>query len=132
MRVQLDKIASSTRNVGLHRQVVLGNDIPAKAGTVVVVRVLDEKSVYNKIEDVHGRMMSFHKGDLVAGVLGERRALRGYSGDIPERVAPGDVLHLLPLLGGDVLRPIDHAVAGFAHPLLLPAADRDRQPGPDA
>jgi len=99
VRVQLDKIASSTRNVGLHRQVVLGSEIPANPGAVLAVRVLDEKSVYNKLEDVHGRMMSVHRGDLLAGVLGERRALRGYSGEVPDHAAPGDVLHLLNLGG---------------------------------
>ncbi len=99
VRVQLDKIASSTRNVGLHRQVVVGGDIPAKAGTVLAVRLLDEKSVYNHVEDVHGRMMSVHKGDILAGVLGERRALRGYSGEVPDHVAQGDILHLLNLGG---------------------------------
>jgi len=40
-----------------------------------------------------------YQGDLIAGVLGERRALHGYSGVIPERVAPGDILHLLNLGG---------------------------------
>ncbi len=99
MRVQLDKISSATRNVPLHRQVVLGSEIPATAGTVLAVRVLDEKSAYNQVEDVHGRMMTVHAGDLLAGVLGARRALRGYSGEVPERVAPGDVLHLLNLGG---------------------------------
>lgn len=99
MKVQLDKIASSTRNVALHPLVALGAEIPATAGTVLAVRVLDEKTTYNKIEDVHGRMMTVHAGDIVAGVLGERRALRGYSGRVPKRVAVGDILHLLNLGG---------------------------------
>ncbi len=99
MRVRIDKIASSTRNARLRRDVVLGADIPAVAGTVVVGRVLDTKAVYNKLEDEHGRMMSVHAGDIVAGVLGAREAVRGYSGVVPESVAPGDVLHLLNLGG---------------------------------
>jgi hypothetical protein len=99
MRIQLDKIASSTRNVGLHGHVVVGPDIPARVGTVVVGRVLDEKSTYNQIEDVHGRMMTYHAGDVIAGVLGSRQALRGYSGVVPNEVKPGDHLHLLNLGG---------------------------------
>lgn len=99
MRVRLDKIASSTRNAGLHARVVVGPDIPAGAGTVVAVRVLDEKVVYNQVEDVHGRMMTVHAGDTVAGVLGAREALRGYSGVVPEVVRAGDILHLLNLGG---------------------------------
>jgi hypothetical protein len=99
VKVKLDKVASSTRNVPLHDLVAIGPDIPAVAGTIVVVRVLDEKTVYNKVEDAHGRMMTVHAGDVLAGVLGERRALRGYSGVVPKKVAPGDILHLLNLGG---------------------------------
>ncbi|MFK7928799.1 MAG: hypothetical protein AB8H79_11470, partial [Myxococcota bacterium] len=54
---------------------------------------------YNQIEDEHGRMMTVHPGDVVAGVRGKRDALRGYSGDVPKQVSPGDVLHLLNLGG---------------------------------
>jgi hypothetical protein len=99
MRIRLDKIASSTRNAQLAPQVVVGAEIPARPGTVVAVRVLDEKTTYNQIEDVHGRMMTYHAGDVVAGVLGNRQALRGYSGVVPEQVAVGDRLHLLNLGG---------------------------------
>jgi hypothetical protein len=99
MRIRLDKIASCTANVGLRPRVVLGSEIPAVAGQVVAVRVLDEKQVYNQVEDVHGRMMTVHRGDLVAGVLGKREALRGFAGEVPESVRPGDVLHLLNLGG---------------------------------
>lgn len=99
MRIRLDKIASSTANAKLPTRVVLGTDIPAVPGAVVAVRVLDDKHTYNKIEDLHGRMMTVHKGDVVAGVLGKREALRGYAGVIPDQVHPGDVLHLLNLGG---------------------------------
>jgi hypothetical protein len=99
MRIHLDKIASSTRNAGLHDHVVVGPEIPAKPGTVVAVRVLDEKTTYNQIEDVHGRLMTYHAGDVVAGVLGARQALRGYSGVVPESVRVGDHLHMLNLGG---------------------------------
>ena len=69
------------------------------AGTVVAVRVLDEKSIYNELEDRAGRMMTVHRGDVLVGVLGERRALRGYAGEVPHQVVVGDVLHLLNLGG---------------------------------
>ncbi|MCO4771836.1 MAG: hypothetical protein KDA24_17525 [Deltaproteobacteria bacterium] len=99
MRVRLDKIASSTRNAKLHRDVVVGGPIPAVAGTVVAVRVLDNKAVYNKIEDPHGRLVQVQEGDVLAGVLGARDALRGYAGEVPKAVAAGDILHLLNLGG---------------------------------
>ena len=99
MRLRLDKIASSTRNAELHRDVVIGMQIPAEHGAVIAVRVLDEKRTYNQIEDTGGRMMTFHRGDIIAGVLGSRAALRGYTGEVPDSVAIGDVLHLLNLGG---------------------------------
>lgn len=99
MRIHLDKIASSTKNASLASVVVVGTEIPAAPGTVIAARVLDEKSTYNQIENVHGRMMTYRQGDIVAGVLGARQALRGYSGVVPESVRPGDVLHLLNLGG---------------------------------
>jgi hypothetical protein len=99
MRIRLDKIASSTRNVGLFRDVTLGTQIPAEAGVVIAVRVLDDKSTYSHVEDAHGRMMRVQAGDVLAGVLGARDALRGYAGVVPEAVAPGDILHLLNLGG---------------------------------
>jgi hypothetical protein len=99
VRIHLDKIASSTKNAALSSVVVVGPQIPSVAGSVVAVRVLDEKTTYNQIENVHGRMMTYRQGDIVAGVLGARQALRGYSGVVPDEVRPGDVLHLLNLGG---------------------------------
>jgi hypothetical protein len=99
MRIRLNKISSSTRNVGLFRDVTLGEQIPAEAGVVIAVRVLDDKSTYNHVEDAHGRMMRVQAGDVLAGVLGARDALRGYAGVVPDAVAPGDILHLLNLGG---------------------------------
>ncbi len=66
---------------------------------MVAVRVLDDKDRYNQLEDLHGRMMTVHRGDIIAGVLGERRALRGYAGVVPSHVEAGDTLHLLNLGG---------------------------------
>ena len=36
---------------------------------------------------------------MVAGALGHRHALFGYSGHVPERLAPGDTVHLLNMGG---------------------------------
>jgi hypothetical protein len=99
MRLRLDKIASSTRNAAVHRDVTVGDQVPAQAGIVLAVRVLDDKTAYNQVEDVHGRMMRVRKGDVLAGVLGTRDALRGYAGIVPAKIEVGDVLHLLNLGG---------------------------------
>ncbi len=99
MKVLLNKVCSATRNARLSREVTLSDRVRAEEGSVVAVRALDRKSVYNEVEDVHGRMATVNEGDIIAGVLGERRALRGYTGIVPDRIAVGDTLHLLNLGG---------------------------------
>jgi len=98
-RVRLDRISSSTRNAGLAADVILGEEIVAEEGRILAVRVTSDKRSYNTVEDVHGRMVSLRSGDVLAGTLGSRRALRGYAGEVPERIAVGDTIQVLNLGG---------------------------------
>lgn len=97
--VLLDKIASVTRACQLKREVRVSPDIPCEEGVVVAVRVKNDKSTYSQLELPSGRMAQVKKGDVVAGALGHRHALFGYSGHLPERLAPGDTIHLLNMGG---------------------------------
>ena len=99
MRVWLDKIASATGNVPLRRDARLSKAIVAREGYVVAGRIVGEKTAYNQLEDLHGRLVVLHDGDVIAGVLGSRNALHGYSGVTPTQVAVGDRLQLLNLGG---------------------------------
>jgi hypothetical protein len=98
-RVRLDRIASATRNLRLSHEVIVGDEIVPAEGYTLAVRVLTEKSTYNTVEDVSGRMMALRSGDVLAGVLGARRALRGYAGDVPPSIAVGDTIEVLNLGG---------------------------------
>ena len=98
-RIRLDRISSSTKNAALPREVIVGDEIVPEEGYVLAVRILADKSSYNTIEDPTGRMLSLRAGDVLAGTLGARRALRGYAGVVPDRIAVGDVLHVLNLGG---------------------------------
>src|SRR6185295_15953221 len=98
-RVKLDRISSSTRNAHLGTEVIVGDQIIAAEGYVVAVRIVQDKSTYNTVEDVGGRMVSLRAGDVLAGTLGTRRALRGYAGVVPPTIAPGDILEVLNLGG---------------------------------
>ncbi len=98
-RIHLDRIASSTRNARLAPDVVVGPGIVAREGYVLAVRILEDKSTYNVIEDPGGRLIPLRAGDLLAGTLGSRRALRGYAGHVPERLEVGDTLEVLNLGG---------------------------------
>ncbi|MBX7137122.1 MAG: hypothetical protein K1X83_03990 [Oligoflexia bacterium] len=99
MKVIADKIASTTRNAQLTRELNLSDKIIAREGYIVAGRVLNEKTTYNTLELCSGRQSRLCRGDIIAGVLGPRNALRGYSGIVPESVKPGDVLHVLNLGG---------------------------------
>ena len=99
MRVWIDKIASATGNVPLRRDARVSDHITACEGYVVAGRVLGEKTAYNQLEDLHGRLVTLHDGDIIVGVLGSRNALHGYTGIVPDRIHVGDRLHLLNLGG---------------------------------
>ena len=97
--ILLDKIASVTRACQLKREVRVSAQIPCEEGVVVVVRVLNDKGTYSQLELPSGRMAQVKKGDVIAGALGHRHALFGYSGTLPDRLAPGDRIHLLNMGG---------------------------------
>jgi hypothetical protein len=105
--VRVDKIASSTVNLGLTHELEITDRCEARAGNVVVVRTLTDNATYNTLEMVTGRMAKINPGDIIAGVLGYRRALKGFVGDVPETINPGDRLHLLNL-GGLIGRCLGH------------------------
>ena len=98
-RIKLDRIASSTRNAGIGEEVMLGDQIIAAEGYVLAVRILEDKASYNSLEDPSGRMVQLRAGDVMAGTLGERRALRGYAGEVPATIAVGDTIEVLNLGG---------------------------------
>jgi hypothetical protein len=98
-RIKLDRIASSTRNARLAIDVMVGDAIVAQEGYILAVRILEDKSTYNTVEDLAGRMVSLRSGDVLAGTLGSRRALRGYAGLVPAEIAVGDTINVLNLGG---------------------------------
>jgi len=98
--VDADKIGSASSPLNLGRAVagVGASDAP-RAGDVVVVRALTDSATYNMLELPTGRLAKINPGDVVIGVLGRRRALKGFVGDVPETVNAGDRLHLLNMGG---------------------------------
>src|ERR1700755_2260845 len=98
--VVVDKIASVTQACGLRNDVRVSlESIPAEEGVVIVVEVLTNKANYNTLELTSGRMAKVSQGDIVAGALGHRKALFGYSGHVPESVKPGDIPQMLNIGG---------------------------------
>ncbi|HKR59498.1 MAG TPA: hypothetical protein VJS64_07170 [Pyrinomonadaceae bacterium] len=98
--IEADKVGSATSPLGLTRTVAVTSkcDSP-RAGDVVVVRALTDSATYNMLELPSGRLAKINPGDLLIGVLGRRRALKGFVGDVPATVKAGDKLHLLNMGG---------------------------------
>ncbi len=131
MKIKVDKISSSTKNTKLSTIVEVSKKIDTKEGSVIIVEALDENLAYGKIELLTGRMSKVIEGDIIAGTLGERKALKGYSGTIPKKVKPGDKLNLLNLGGiigklvsgnPELGKPIEVKVIGQA--IIFPVFDQ--------
>lgn len=105
--VVVDKIASVAQHSELGHELRLSGDIPCEEGVLIAARVLNNKTRYNQLELTSGRMATVNQGDVVVGALGHRKALRGYSGHLPTKLAAGDTIQLLNI--GGVLGLCDSA-----------------------
>jgi hypothetical protein len=109
-----DKIASVAQDQGLKRTLQVNEEIPCEEGVLVAVQILNNKSSYNTLELTSGRMAKVRRGDIIVGALGHRKALFGYSGHLPEKLAPGDTVQVLNI--GGVLGICDSVNANFGQP----------------
>src|SRR6266498_6096843 len=98
--IDADMIGSATSPLNLSRTVAVvpGSTAP-QAGDVIVVRALTDSATYNMLQLPTGRLAKVNPGDVLVGVLGRRRALKGFVGDVPTSVTARDELHLLNLGG---------------------------------
>jgi hypothetical protein len=98
--IDADKIGSATSPLGLNKTVAVIPSCPSpRSGDVVVARALTDSATYNMLELPTGRLAKINPGDILIGVLGRRRALKGFVGDVPETISAGDELHLLNMGG---------------------------------
>lgn len=94
-QITLDKIGSVNKNLNLKSKEELTDKLSCKMGTVLAAEVLEDKSIYNELELVTGRMSKIKKGDIIAVALGSRMALKGFAGKLPTELEVGDRIHLL-------------------------------------
>lgn len=100
MQIQIDKIGSASSPIDPQKRVNVSTERQvASVGDVIAVRALSESVTYGSLELPSGRLARINTGDVLLGVLGKRRALKGFVGDVPETVAAGDNLHLLNMGG---------------------------------
>lgn len=109
-----DKIGSVAQHAHLSRELRLGADIPCEEGVLVAAEILNNKGTYNTLELTSGRQAQVKRGDIIVGALGHRKALFGYSGHLPEKVAVGDVLNVLNM--GGVIGICDSINPSFGPP----------------
>lgn len=95
MNIQLTHLSSATKNIPLAHSVTIDASIESKEGSVLALKILEDKDIYNKLELPDGTLKELQKGDIIAGVLGKRRALRGFVGDVPSHLATDDIIHVL-------------------------------------
>jgi len=87
-------------NLSLWRRLSVVEELnTTRVGDVVAVRALSESATYGNLELPTGRLAKINIGDTLLGVLGKRRALKGFVGDVPDTVKGGDKLHLLNMGG---------------------------------
>lgn len=97
--VYVDKIASLAQHQNLSREIRLSDDIVCEEGVLIAVEIMSNKARYNTLELTSGRMAVLKRGDIVVGALGHRKALFGYSGSLPTKLVPGDILQMLNIGG---------------------------------
>lgn len=116
-KIRLDRIASSTRPARVGGIVEVSPTIALREGAIIVGRALNDNRTYGDVELPNGRLARVVRGNLIAGVLGARRALHGYMGDVPSALEVGDEVHLLNL--GGVLGHCDQPNLDLGPPIRL-------------
>ena len=98
--IVIDKCGSATSIFDITRELsIVGAAESPNSGDVVVVKALGESATYGNLELPNGRLARITLGDVLVGVLGTRRALKGFVGDVPQSIKAGDRLHLLNMGG---------------------------------
>ncbi|HTI14957.1 MAG TPA: hypothetical protein VL461_10355 [Dictyobacter sp.] len=95
MQIQFTKIPSVMRQLHLPSTAEISEQITPAEGAVIAVQALSDTGKNSLLEYTSGRIGFLVEGDILPVVLGKRRALREYSGDIPAQLAVGDILYYL-------------------------------------
>ena len=90
-----DLYASSVARLELRGPLSVLPSASCEEGDVVLVRVKEVNTAYPNLETAEVREVVLERGNLLVGVLGSRKALRGFSGKPPRYLRRGSLLHLL-------------------------------------
>lgn len=97
--IKSGKIGSVLKNLKFPTNIELTTKIQSIEGEIIVAKALKSQKKYGNIELTDGKMSKIKKGDIVIGVLGQRKALEGIVGKVPDNLQVNDVIHILNLGG---------------------------------
>lgn len=117
LRLRPDKVGSACSPLRLGPYVTVRPAPVAREGAAIACRVLSTRSDYGHLELPSGRKAPLGIGDIIVGVLGNRAALRGFCGRVPETLEEGDTIHLLNQ--GGVVGVAEGGHAGLGDPIRL-------------
>ncbi len=117
LRIRPDKIAGACFPFQFGPYLNVRPEPECREGAAVVCRVLSARGHYGDLELENGRLSKLVPGDLIVGILGNRAALRGFSGRVPSSLANGDELHLLNM--GGVIGVSEGEMVGLGEPIRL-------------
>ena len=66
-----------------------------QSGDVIAVRVTDVNDSYRELDLEGGELVDLEEGDIVIGTFGNRAGVKGYIGDVPEKISKGDKISFL-------------------------------------
>lgn len=117
LRIRPDKVGSAAAAFRFGPYLDVRPEPVCREGAAVVTRVLTSRDDYGTIELPNGRNSKLVPGDVLVGVLGNRAALKGFSGDVPTQLAEGDEIHLLNV--GGVTGVSQGVMVGLGDPIRL-------------
>ncbi len=118
LRLRPNKVGSVCGPLGFGPYVTVRPEVLVEEGAAIACRVLSTRKEYGHLELESGRQARLVKGDIILGVLGNRAALRGFTGRVPTGpVRAGDTLHLLNM--GGVVGVSSGAHVTLGEPILL-------------
>lgn len=97
--IKSGKICSVLKNFKFPANAELTTKIRSIEGEIIVAKALKSQKRYGNIELMTGKLSKIKRGDVVIGVLGQRKALEGIVGKAPKNLQTGDVIHILNLGG---------------------------------
>ena len=96
LRLRPNKVGSVCGPLGFGPYVTVRPEVLVEEGAAIACRVLSTRKEYGHLELESGRQARLVKGDIILGVLGNRAALRGFTGRVPTWTAIGTTALAMP------------------------------------